>query len=223
MGEKVRAAEVQGMLGAMRSAEKNRTKNAISDIVNRLNSIGGIDILSEAAGIKPGQRGVVNEIADGIMDGAATRLAQDTFTNPGSAAARYVEAMPSARSQMRPVTRGEWRVKPFTSIGRSGKEQIRYQVSSDRAILPDSWRHKIVAETVAAALEQTGGNLSDKRIDRIRELCAEEDAILVEINNQKRLIESVPAGNQKRRGAHDVRLEEARKRLRAVRRSLGVA
>lgn len=213
---------VQSMVNNIRSSAGSKAR--MDDIVNKLKAVGGMDILTEASGVKvsqPGRR-ALNEISDGIIDGAATRVAQDAYLNPKSATSRILEATPSARSQMKVALRGEWIVEAVSVTTRSGKEQIRYKVGGKRGVLPDLWRHKVVAETVAAALEQSNGNLSDKRIDRLRDLCAEEEQVLGDIANQKRLLENVSPGNAKRSGAHQVKLDSARDRLRSIRRALGV-
>jgi hypothetical protein len=225
------ATEVQALLGNSRYSSKAQGKRQIEDIAQKLKSIGAwpskADLLHEISGgrLPPGAASapILNEITNGIMDSAATRVAQESYTRPNSPTSRYVEAQPSARSQMRSVLNGTWRVNSYTKRTKSGKEQIRFQIASDKAILPDEWRHKPVAEMVAAALEQTGGNLGDPRISKIRDLCRQEDEILAEIRNQKRMIEGVDPANSKRHGTHQIKLDEAKNRLNQVRRLLGVS
>lgn len=226
-------AEVQGIVGKIRGSSKSTTKQSISEIVQRLESVGGLNILNEVVAEnnkhiqKPQQPAAapthLSNIAKDVIDEASTRVAQDTYYNPNSATSRMIESRPSATSQMRPVTTGLWKVNPVETRTKSGKMKVRFQVSSTRAIVPDMWRHKIVAEMVASALEQTNGNLSDPRIEKIRDLSRREEELLTEIKNQKRLVESVTPENVKRRGAHEAKLEEAKRALTIVRRNLGVA
>lgn len=226
------AQSVASTVNQIRNSDREGAKNTINNIKQRLASLNATDVLTEAAlalagktpsnpGARQQARQPLREIANDIFDDAAVRTAQDMYYND-SPTNRFLDSAPSAKSQMKPVLRGEWSVSATTKSTSSGKEQIRYSVVSKRAILPDQFRHKIVAETVAAALEQTNGNLSDPRIDKIRRLCEEENSLMSEITNQKRLVENVDPGNQKRMGAHQAKLEQAKIRLRDIRRALGV-
>ena len=221
------AQSVASTVNQIRNSDREGAKNTINNIKQRLASLNATDVLTEAAlalagkTVTPQARQPLREIANDVFDNAANKTAYDTFYND-SPSNYFVENAPSARSQMKPVLRGEWNVTQNSKTTSSGKEQIRYSVSSKRAILPDQFRHRIVAETVAAALEQTNGNLSDPRIEKIRRLCEEENSLVSEIANQKRLVESTDPGNQKRMGAHQARLEQAKIRLKDIRRALGV-
>lgn len=221
------AQSVASTINQIRNSDREGAKNTINNVKQRLAALNATDVLTEAAlalagkTITPQARQPLREIVNDIFDNAANKTAYDTFYND-SPTNRFVESAPSAKSQMKPVLRGEWSVSATSKYTSAGKEQIRYSVASKRAILPDQFRHKIVAETVAAALEQTGGNLSDPRIEKIRRLCEEENSLLIEINNQKRLVESTDPANQKRSGAHQAKLEHAKNRLRDIRRALGV-
>jgi len=222
------AQSVATTVNQIRNSDREGAKNTIANVKQRLAMLNATDVLTEAALMLAGKtpnakaRQPLREIANDVFDNAATLTAQDTWYDNNSPTNQFVESAPSARSQMRPVLRGEWSVSATSKATSSGKEQIRYSVSGKRAILPDQFRHKVVAETVAAALEQTGGNLSDPRIDKIRRLCEEENSLMSEISNQKRLVENVDPGNQKRMGAHQAKLEQAKIRLRDIRRALGV-
>jgi hypothetical protein len=226
------AHSVASTVNQIRNSDREGAKNTINNIKQRLAMLNATDVLTEAALALAGKtpsnpvarqqaKQPLREIVNDVFDDAAIRTAQDMYYN-NSPSNHFVENAPSARSQMRPVLRGEWSVTQNSKVTSSGKEQIRYSVGSKRAILPDQFRHKIVAETVAAALEQTGGNLSDPRIEKIRRLCEEENSLVTEITNQKRLVESTDPGNQKRMGAHQSRLEQAKIRLKDIRRALGV-
>lgn len=221
------AHSVASTVNQIRNSDREGAKNTINNIKQRLASLNATDVLTEAAlalagkTVTPQARQPLREIARDVFDEAANKTAYDTFYND-SPSNHFVENAPSARSQMRPVLRGEWNITQNSKVTSSGKEQIRYSVGSKRAILPDQFRHRIVAETVAAALEQTNGNLSDPRIEKIRRLCEEENSLVSEIANQKRLVESTDPGNQKRLGAHQTRLEQAKIRLKDIRRALGV-
>lgn len=225
------ANSVMSSISSMRSNDKAGAKRQIEDMKRKLAALNATDVLTEAAfalagkpmpGAQQPARRQINELTNDIFEETATRVAQDKFMKSDDYPTnRFVDAAPSS-SKMRPVLRGEWMVEAITQESRSGKEQIRYQVRSKMGIIPDKFRHKVVAEMVAAALEQTGGKLSDQRIDKIRALCEQETSLMTEIVNLKRLMETTDPGNEKRMGGHQAKLESAKRRLREIRNALGV-
>jgi hypothetical protein len=180
----------------------------------------------------PNDRQILNEVGrtrqflDSATDYAAQVVASQAYSNPDGAMGRLMEfERASAASQMRTHSApgAAWTVAPSTRTTSSGKGIVRYEVSGRHTKLNEQFRHREVAEMVAAALNQTGGNMDDPRIARIRDLCSEEDRLVTEMNNQKRLLEQVSPENAKRHGTHRVRFDEAKAALLSVRRRLGIA
>ena len=123
---------------------------------------------------------------------------------------------------MKPVVAGSWSVNQVSTLMPSGKQLLRYVVAGPTGELSDRFRHRTVAEMVAAALTQTNGKLPDQRIDKIRALCEEENAAMSQIANAKRLLEGIDPENRKRADVQKTVLEEAKRRLVDIRRRLGV-
>jgi hypothetical protein len=233
MTEKPRPAEIAGQIvNELRNNEaafRRESANAISNLRSRLDQIGAGRIMAEAAGIQvdptqlnPAQRQFLGEVIGAATDHAAVRVAQSAYQDPTGPMARLME-FENRQSGMRPVTAGAaWGVEQANTISGSGKNVVRYRVVGPNGELPDRFRHRTVAEMVAAALQQTGGKLPDQRIEKIRALCEEESKLISEISNSKRLIEGMDPGNQKRMGVQMNSLEESKRKLAQVRSRLGV-
>ena len=159
---------------------------------------------------------------DASMDGAAQRLASDYLGQRNSAATRILEAEVTRSDAARVVAYGDWRVEPHIKTTKGGKDLIRYIAAGPGGrTYPYEFRHKSAATMTAAALNETGGLLEDRRIKRLVELSEEESQQIAEYNRHKKLLEAVEPGNQKRRGNHLNLMENAQSRVRQIRSLLG--
>ncbi len=121
---------------------------------------------------------------------------------------------PKSSGGMRHVMTGQW--EPRLVVKESnGKSREVWQVRGQGTNKYDfDFRHEIVAATVAAALNETN-NIYDGRILRIKQLCEQETAILIEMRKTKTLLES---GNKAAAGT----MKGLKAELDKVRRVLGV-
>lgn len=233
MSEKPRPIEIAEQIHSeLRNNESNfrrESTNAISTLRSRLEQIGAGRIMAEVSGVKvdpntlnPAQRKFLGEVIGDAADHAAVRVAQSAYQDPNGPMARLLE-FESKSTGMRPVTAGAgWGVEQANTLSGGGKQVVRYRVVGPTGELADRFRHRTVAEMVAAALQQTGGRLPDPRIEKIRALCEEENRLIAEINNSKRLIEGMDPGNKKRLGVQQNSMEESKRKLAEVRSRLGV-
>lgn len=175
--------------------------NATSSFVKELEAIGAVDVLNEMSGL------------------AASKVAAKTWTDPTEASSYLLE---SGRGNGSPVGSGIWQPQMVLKENASGSRVKRWTVFNTRSDVNfGSYRDKTVAATVCAIMEETGDR-SDRRINRINQLCEEESSIIREINNAKRILKETSPANAKKTGHLKNQVDLLTLKLENVRLRLGI-
>lgn len=156
---------------------------------------------------------------------AAGQLASDTYRHPNNPSSMLIEQgvqHKTVSSQMRPYT-GQWNVVQVLKESANGKETERWRIHGPNNFkYPNEYRHSIVASTVAAILNETGGRIDDPRLAKLENLVMQEKSLMREVRQHKDAFKTVPSGNVTKREILETKGREAVRKLKETRSMLGV-
>lgn len=196
-----------------------KTKNAINDILGITPQRGREMLISEMTQYQGNPNGGMDYNSYSNADPSQAFQNQNSgYTyqpNPVTETNYGVSPTPTTGG-LRVVSTGEWSVSQVIREGKDGKETKSFRVTGAKADYHTDFRHRVVAESVAAFLNETNGMVDDRRIRKIEDLCEEETALLKSFATTKRLMESS--------GDTDLKsdLERVGRRIKEIRSILGV-
>lgn len=178
MSSKLHPGQIAGEMLSYNAQAQAKATQTLAETMRRLKNLNLDDSDYLAAGAKLIEtQGIMNDKGELQRWVAPPVQQQQAYRAPKSAG-------------MRPAMTGNWEPRLVVKELSNGKTKEVWQVRGQGSEKYDfDFRHEVVAATVAAALNETN-NKFDGRILRIKQLCEQETAILVEMRKTKTLLES---------------------------------